>query len=295
MDVDTRDLRFFLVASEELNVSRAARRLYVSQPLLSQRLARLEDRVGRKLFGRVHSGLTLTEAGAALVPFAERVVEHWRGAETALASHVDRAPNSVVLGLAVPLAPAVISRLGHELREAGVRLMTRRPPWTDPTAGLLEGTTDLALIRLPLAASSGVTSRVVARTPVHVVASDEYPLPSGTATHFKQIADEPIFAPPPVAGPIHNVLLGEARRQRPAEIAGWANSWEELIDGIATSQGIGLVPGDSLSSLPAHFSTRIVEDLPPVETALAWLPEKARPEVGQAGPTIRRAVQSALA
>ena len=70
MDVHVRDLRYFVAVAEELHFTRAAERLYVSQPALSKQVRALERQLGVELFRRGPQGVRLTEAGNALLPYA---------------------------------------------------------------------------------------------------------------------------------------------------------------------------------------------------------------------------------
>ena len=66
MDVDTRLLRYFAAVAEEGNLTRAAERLFVSQPALTKQIRQLESQLGTRLFTRSRAGMTLTAAGQAL-------------------------------------------------------------------------------------------------------------------------------------------------------------------------------------------------------------------------------------
>ena len=74
LDLDTGLLRVFLVCTRLGSIGRAAQSLGRTQPALSQQLRRLEDLVGETLFLRAAKGVSLTTAGAALVPYAERIL-----------------------------------------------------------------------------------------------------------------------------------------------------------------------------------------------------------------------------
>lgn len=72
--LDTHRLRVFLIAAETLNFSVAAKRLHMTQPSVSQHIQALEQQLGTELFVRSSRRLCLTEAGAVLVPMAEKMV-----------------------------------------------------------------------------------------------------------------------------------------------------------------------------------------------------------------------------
>jgi LysR family transcriptional regulator, hydrogen peroxide-inducible genes activator len=73
--VELFQVRYFVTAARLLNFSRAAEALYVSQPSLSQQMSRLEGELGVKLFHRHGRAISLSDAGEALLPVAERMLE----------------------------------------------------------------------------------------------------------------------------------------------------------------------------------------------------------------------------
>src|SRR5690606_10768244 len=77
MDVDTRLLRSFAAVAEEGNLTRAAGRLFVSQPALTKQIRQLETLLGARLFTRSRTGMALTEAGRALAARVPALLEAW--------------------------------------------------------------------------------------------------------------------------------------------------------------------------------------------------------------------------
>src|SRR5688500_6490351 len=77
MDVDTRLLRYFAVVAEEGNLTRAAERLFVSQPALTKQVKHLENLLGVRLFTRSRAGMALTEPGLTLAERVPRLLTAW--------------------------------------------------------------------------------------------------------------------------------------------------------------------------------------------------------------------------
>src|SRR5215469_10810005 len=79
-EVEFRDLRYFAVVAEELHFGRAAARLYITQPGLSQAIARMERVLEVQLLRRTRSTVELTEAGAELLNHGRRLLADLDGA-----------------------------------------------------------------------------------------------------------------------------------------------------------------------------------------------------------------------
>src|ERR1700756_3271404 len=77
MDVHGRDLRYFVAVAEDLHFTRAAERLFISQPALSKQVRMLERQLGAPVFARGREGIRLTPVGEALLPHARQVLAAW--------------------------------------------------------------------------------------------------------------------------------------------------------------------------------------------------------------------------
>ncbi|MGX9883911.1 LysR family transcriptional regulator [Streptomyces sp. NPDC002276] len=275
MDVHVRDLRYFVAVAEELHFTRAAEKLYVSQPALSKQIRALERQLGAELFRRDRQGVTLTAAGAALLPYAERVLVLWAEGAAALAEVSAAERSTLVVGMSTSpgrggLLPAIRSRFTAARPEANVRL--RQVGWDDPTAGLADGVTDVAFVWLPLPDAERYDWTVVAEEPRLVAFPDSHPLAARTEADFADLLDEPFLALPPDAGPLrdHWLALAERGGQPPrigAEIASTEETYEALVAGL----GICLVAAGNAHLITlGGVTTRPVHGVSPSRYALAW-------------------------
>lgn len=280
-DVHLRDLRYFLAVAEELHFTRAAERLYVSQPALSKQIRALERQLGVELFRRDRHGVALTGAGEALLPHARRVLADWAAGAVAVETARSAQRSTLVVGMSTSpgrggLLPAIRSRFTAAHPEAVLRV--RQVSWEDPTAGLADGDVDVAFVWLPLPDAGRYAWTVVAEEPRLVALPDTHPLAARPELAFADLSDEPFLALPESAGPLRDHWLAlDERAGRPvrvgAEIAGTEETYEALVAGL----GICLVAeGNAPLITLGGVVTRPVHDLPPTRYALAWRTEDGR-------------------
>lgn len=283
-DVHGRELRYFVAVAEELHFTRAAERMYVSQPALSKQIRALERQLGVKLFRRDTQGVELTAAGSALLPHARRVLEAWEEAAAA----VDRARaaerSTLVVGMSTSLGrggllPAIRSRFTAAHPEATLRL--RQITWDDPTAGLADGDTDVAFVWLPLPDQQRYAWTVVVEEPRLIALPDGHPLAHRAEIDFAELADEPFLALPRSAGRLRDFWLGtDCRAGRPPRIGAEVASAEETYEALAAGLGICLIAAGNVPLISlGGVTTRPVTGVTPSRCALAWRREEGRGEL----------------
>ncbi|GKQ41121.1 LysR family transcriptional regulator [Streptomyces sp. A012304] len=277
-DVHLRDLRYFTTVAEELHFTRAAERLYVSQPALSKQIRALERQLGVELFRRDRQGVTLTAAGTALLPHARRVLAGWAEGAAAVAEARAAERSTLVVGMSTSpgrggLLPAIRSRFTAAHPDAVLRL--RQVPWEDPTAGLADGEADVAFVWLPLPDADRYAWTVIAEEPVDIALPESHPLADRPEIDFRDLLDEPFLALPESSGPLRDHWLAlDARGGRPpvigAEIAGTEETYEALVAGL----GICLVARGNVPLLTlGGVTTRPLHGVPPSRYVLAWRTE----------------------
>jgi len=295
MDVHGRDLRYFTVVAEELHFTRAAERLYVSQPALSKQIRSLERQLGIALFVRDRQGVTLTAAGAALLPHALRVLAEWDAARQAVEEAKAEQRSTLVVGMSTSpgrggLLPAVRSRFTASRPDAVLRL--RQVGWEDPSAGLADGGSDLAFVWLPLPGQEHYDHVVVAEEPRLVALPEGHRLAGRDAVDFADLLDEPFLALPGSAGPLRDYWLAlDARGGRPPRIGAEVASTEETYEALTAGLGVVLLAaGNAPLVTLGGVVTRPVRGISPSRFALAWRRDAAGPLVSAYAAACRQAV-----
>jgi DNA-binding transcriptional LysR family regulator len=293
MDVHGRDLRYFVALAEELHFTRAAERLYLSQPALSKQIRMLERQLDAELFERDRQGVTLTPVGAALLPHARRVLAAWDEAWQAAGQARSKQRATLVLGMSTSPArsgmlPAIRSRF--TAMHPGATVSLHEIGWEDPTAGLASKATDVAFVWLPLPDAGRYRWIVVAEEPRLVAMPADGPLARRiarrrpgpeAAVDFADLLDEPFLALPRSAGPLREYWLATDARggQSPvvgAEVSSVGETYEALMDG----RGIVLLASGNAPLVALDgVITRPVRGLSPSQLALAWRAGDDRPLV----------------
>ncbi|MFJ8749548.1 LysR family transcriptional regulator [Streptomyces sp. NPDC102441] len=289
MDVHGRDLRYFTAVAEELSFTRAAQRLFVSQPALSKQIRMLEKQTGSELFDRDRRTVRLTAAGEALLPHARTVLAAWEAAERALDEARAAERGTLTIGMSTSpgrgLLPALRARLTARFPSA--RPVLRQVNWADGTAGLADGSCDVSFAWLPLPDPARYRWVVVAREPRLIALPADHPLaarasedPEGMAD-FTDFLDEPFLALPPNAGPTRDHWLAlDARGGREPVIGGVIASAEETHEAVANGQGVALLASGNAALIARdHVICLPVRGVTPSELAVAARRDDERPLV----------------
>jgi LysR family hydrogen peroxide-inducible transcriptional activator len=109
--MEIHQLRYFIAVSEERSFSRAAERVRVSQPSLSQQIQKLETEVGRPLFDRLSRRVNLTAAGHGFLPHARKILSQLNDAQRFVKDYEDEPRGVVRLGVIPTIAPYVLRPL----------------------------------------------------------------------------------------------------------------------------------------------------------------------------------------
>ncbi|MBJ9516998.1 LysR family transcriptional regulator [Citrobacter portucalensis] len=148
--LDIRLLRYFSVVAEEHNMSRAAQRLFMSQPPLSRHIRQLEERLGVTLFVRHTRGLTLTEDGQRVLEIVRPLLALQDKTWAALGQLAKTGEQSLRLGLSTAFEQGVFTALESRLNMRVQKLHIVRHGSPELARQVRRGKLDAALVALPL-------------------------------------------------------------------------------------------------------------------------------------------------
>lgn len=177
--MELRHLRYFVAVAEEGHFTRAAERLGMQQPPLSQQIRALEQELGFDLFKRHPKGADLTPGGAAFLAEARAILENVQQAAVRAGRVADGSAGTIAVGFtssaaAHPLIPQIV----RAYREAwpGVSLDFKEGNAAELTEAIAEGKLQLAFLRLPVSRPPGIVFQQLLEEEMLLVLPAGHPL-----------------------------------------------------------------------------------------------------------------------
>lgn len=280
-DVTLRQLRYFATLGDELNYRRAAERLFITQPALSTAIKQLEQHFGVVLFNRSTREVALTDLGAAWLPQVQQAISGVDAVVENLVTLSGTRTGLLRLGYLIGTGADLLFRVVRHF-EAAYPEVTVEPiefDFADPTAGLADGSTEVAIIRPPVDLPEHRMLVLEAESWVVCMPRD-HRLADRSEVSIVELLDDPIVCAPLTAGTWRDYWLAmDVRGNRPPTIAAVAATYEAETTCIARGLGISFT-----SSSVARFYDRPgivyvpITDRPQSYTALAWRPSALSPQ-----------------
>lgn len=265
--VELRHLRYFVMAAEELNISRASARLRVSQPAVSRQIHDLEDELGVALFTRAKNGLSLTQAGESYLAHARDILRKAGEAAAHMNSFRSQPVKKLTVGYIAPalasfLTPA-LRNFAHAHRDTKVDLKELSPQ--DQMKALREGRIDFALPGNPCPGLASEFEVVVLhRIPFQAVLPDDHLLAGRKRIGLAELKDEPFIGFEEESFPGRNASICEACQQAgfTPRVLQRVESLTALVALVAAGKGVTLTPAEA--NLLPHPRAVFVSLKPPV-------------------------------
>lgn len=295
-ELDLRQLHAFTVVAEELHFGRAAIRLGIAQPPLSQQIRRLEDKVGCGLFERGTRRVVLTDAGAVLLAAARRALD---GLSEGLddTRRIGRGeagrlqigfPATVALGV----LPAVIRTFRE--RHPAVELQLAELSTAAQQTAIHDGRIDLGFLREP-EADPAMRMEPVLREPLVAVLPASHPQARTRGpVRVGTLAEDPfVMIPRALGAAFHESIVNVCRAAGfTPRIVQEALEWQTVVALVKAGLGVSLAPA-SIAQL--HLAEVVFKPLPPSSPStligLCWRRNNNRPAVQRFVEVVRSVVR----
>jgi DNA-binding transcriptional LysR family regulator len=273
--MDLRRLRYFVVAAEELNFSRAAERLRIAQPPLSSQIKQLENELGVLLFDRTGRGVRLTDSGHVLLEEARRIFiqleQTARIVERVGSGKVGRLSLGFVPSATNEVLPPLLYEFRRRFPDVELFLHEMMP---DQVVQRLHGRqVDVGFFYLPFD-DSALDFSPVSREPLVVALPETHPLAREPEIDLRTLEHEPFVLPMRYNMPGLYGQVTEVRRQAgftPRAVQKDVWLMQTIVGLVASAIGVALVPASLRNIRRKGVVYRTVRGLSPtVETGVVW-------------------------
>jgi len=272
-NVTLAQLSYFVTVAEELNFTRAAERLHISQSPLSQAIRALEANLGVTLLNRTSRHVELTEAGEELLPAARAALGAVEHAVRVAREAASGEPAVVRVGFLAYGACEVIdqSLAAFAAPVSKLKLETRQTDFSDPTAGLTDRVVDAAFLRLPVSSHELEIERLTSEPRVAVLPG-WHPLAGRDSIAVGDLLDEHWLQMPGRDPLWRDFWLATAHRDGVTPLLGpEVRTIEEQLTATITGGYVSLTPASVAVSYPRPGLSYVpVDDVERSEVAIAW-------------------------
>jgi DNA-binding transcriptional LysR family regulator len=245
--MELRHFRYFVAVAEELNFTRAAARLGIGQPPLSQQIQALERDVGAKLFRRIPSGAELTVAGQALLEDARTVLRLAETAKITARRAAEGGTGTLRIGFIAsavfnPVVPASIRAFRRAYPSVSVQL--EEGSLTRMLECLERRNADVVFVRPPQEELEGVRLHRFADEPMLIAIPSSHPLASRRRVPVSALQGEPlILFPRAAAVTVYDEIISVCKRSGFDPVLGQeAPQLTSVVSLVAAELGVAFVP-----------------------------------------------------
>lgn len=274
--MDLRQLELFVALAEELHFHRAAERVHISQPALSQHIKRLERKLGVVLFERTHRRVEITDAGTELLAGARDLLARSRALESKLRRRATGLAGTVKMGVGcvgmLTLAPRIAKAVHDEYPDITLELAERNGG--DLIQQVREGQVDLALAFRPDPLPPGIEIENLTEESVGLALPSGHRLVESTVLQLHDLSREPFVLFPRDFEPTTYDLFFRwcsAAGFRP-NVVQQADNLETLLGLVAAGLGSTVVSESIMSRLELEGVAfcKLAPPAPTISTALAF-------------------------
>jgi DNA-binding transcriptional LysR family regulator len=276
--MELRHLRYFVAVAEELHFRRAAERLHVAQPAVSEQIRKLEQELGVRLFDRTQRSVALTIAGGALLEEARHVLRHAEVAQQAARSARDHVTMRLRIGYLPDSLPARLPRALHHLGVAAPRVQVQLE--TGHSLRLLEELRaqrmHAVVTSLP-APTSGLRVTPLDHQRAVAVLQASHPHARDEAVSLARLSPERLILMPREANPaFHNAVMSACHTAGLSpSISQGGTTVDDALLAVAAGGGMALLPESvrERHTMPGIRFVPLDEAAPTILTAVLTHPQ----------------------
>lgn len=279
-----RQLWMFLAVAEEQHFGRAAARLGMSQPPLTEQIKVLEQSLKLRLFERSRQGTRLSPAGAAILPavrqFAGQVEQLERIVKEVATGQSGVLHVGAITSAMLDTIPPVLDHL-RKLHPS-LTVFVREIDSVEAVPGLEAGELDLAFVRLDGEIGSSVATLPLTEDRLAVALPANHPLAALPRVRLQSLATEQLVMSARQVSPVYFDMLTAVCHSHgfAPRILHEVRSVTSQIAYVSCGQGVALVPSSMRKLAPANVVVRpLKEKLMVVTAALAWNADRYHPMV----------------
>lgn len=270
--METRHLRYFVAVAEERHFGRAAARLHMAQPPLSQQIKQLEEQLGTPLLTRTTRRVDLTPAGEMFLGRARNLLAELEQLAQDVRTVGDGASGVLRVGFTgtatYRLMPGIVEAARRDM--PGLQLNVQGEMLTpEMEEALVEGRLDVAVLRPPVR-STAVELRFLEHDRLSVALPEKHRLAAREELALSDLADEPFVGYP--ASSAVNLIVQESCRRAGfiPRVVQVARETSTLLTFVDAGLGVALMPTAARLPSSQRVVFRPLRDAPTVDLALGW-------------------------
>lgn len=272
--MDIRQLRYFIVIAEEKQISAAAKKLYMSQPPLSQQLKNMEASLGEQLFERSGKFLELTEAGKTLYKYALQITQMMEEARNEVADVGGGIDGRLAVGINT-FSLGNLNEVFHQYRSMYPKIKYKIQQNESSLLCYLlkQREIEMAIVRLPLEIDE-FTLQHLHSEPFYVITSKEKKLFTGDAT-LEEVSRYPLVLPSIEGlGVYYSIHEAFSKAKIQPEIIAEFSDLKLMMELVSTDFGVSIVPESLLhlyKEYPVHIHKIADSEQLSGDIGLIWL------------------------
>lgn len=270
-----KQLWMFLAVAEEEHFGRAAKRLGMSQPPLTEQIKVLENSLKIKLFERSRRGTKLTPAGKAIYPEVQKFVDHMASLEKVVFEVANGQSDFLHIGAVstamLDIVPSMLDFIKQDFPDATP--FVKEIDSVEATGDLLSGKLDMAFIRWQGEVNEGISIRPLVEDSLAVALPKEHPLAHKTKISVSDLSNQALIATSRSISPAYFDLITSSYNAHgfSPRILHEVRSITAQIAYVSCGQGVSIVPFSASKLAPENvIFVPLEESIVLTTVAVAW-------------------------